>query len=387
MEDKDSQYQAWSLDRIVSTMLYGAGIALFFIFVYRLSAYLAPFFVAFLVAYILDPVADRIQKLVRNRTVAVILTLLLVVLLHSLVIVLVYPSIQREYQHAIVLIDQADLMTRMMEIIPPEVMLYLESLWEDAGLSSFLTNENINKYGDSLVDAGLKLITGTFNVMTGIFSLVAFCLYLIFLLIYFDKMFANWRDYIPKLYRQPVSRLVLDIEKQMQSYFRGQTLIVLCVSVLFAVGFKIIGLPLGIMLGIIVGLMNFVPYLQIFGFIPASLLGLISYVESGDPLYWILLKIFLVFTVVQLIEDLFLTPKIMGEATGLNPVVILLSLSVWGGLFGVVGMIIALPMTSLLITYYKLFVLDNYQKMGSVVSPSPPSAPTDSEAAGQPNSE
>ena len=126
----------------------------------------------------------------------------------------------------------------------------------------------------------------------------------------------------------------------------------------FAIGFQIIGLPMGIGLGIMSGILNLVPYMQILGALPAVLLGLIQAAETGRPFWVILLSIAAVFVFVQIIENMILTPTIMGEVTGMGPAWILLSLSIWGALLGFVGMIIALPLTTLLISYYKRFVLN-----------------------------
>jgi Predicted permease len=110
-------------------------------------------------------------------------------------------------------------------------------------------------------------------------------------------------------------------------------------------------------MGLLIGLLTMVPYLKSLALIPALSLGLLQSVETGQSLGSILLGIAIVFVVIQLLEDLFLTPRIMGKVTGLNPAVILLSLSVWGSLMGMVGLIIALPITTLIISYYKRFVL------------------------------
>lgn len=143
----------------------------------------------------------------------------------------------------------------------------------------------------------------------------------------------------------------------MQVYFRSQAKIVLIVSILFAVGFKIIGLPLGIGLGLLIGLFNFVPYLQWLGVPLAAFLALLYSLETGSN-FWVMMGlVLLVMGIVQLIQEVILTPKIMGSSMGLNPAIILLSLSIWGGLLGILGMVIALPMTSLMIAYYRRFVL------------------------------
>jgi predicted PurR-regulated permease PerM len=173
----------------------------------------------------------------------------------------------------------------------------------------------------------------------------------------YEKISNGWIHIIPPKYRTFISELAEDLETGMNRYFRGQALVASLVGVLFAIGFSIMGLPLAIIIGLFLGLLNMVPYLQVIGIAPCLLLGLLQAAESGTSYGLILLFITLVFIIVQCIQDLYLVPKIMGDVTGMNPAIILLSLSIWGALLGVTGMIIALPMTTLCISYYKRFVL------------------------------
>jgi predicted PurR-regulated permease PerM len=115
-------------------------------------------------------------------------------------------------------------------------------------------------------------------------------------------------------------------------------------------------MPMGIAMGLIIGLLNMVPYMQALGIPPCIVLCLIQSAQTGQPVWLTLLLMAIVFIVVQSIQDMYLTPKIMGNVTGMSPAMILLSLSVWGALFGVIGMIIALPLTTLIIAYYDRYV-------------------------------
>ena len=143
----------------------------------------------------------------------------------------------------------------------------------------------------------------------------------------------------------------------MNSYFRGQSLIALIVGILFSIGFLIIDFPLAVGLGLFIGLLNLVPYLQLIGLVPTIILALMKSLETGQNFWFIMLLALIVFAVVQAIQDMYLTPRIMGKVMGLNPAVILLSLSVWGALLGFIGLIVALPLTTLCLSYYRRFVL------------------------------
>jgi predicted PurR-regulated permease PerM len=145
----------------------------------------------------------------------------------------------------------------------------------------------------------------------------------------------------------------------MNKYFRGQAMVAFCVGILFSIGFLIIDFPMAVGLGLFIGLLNMVPYLQLIGFVPTILLAIVKAAETGQNFWMIMLMAVVVFAVVQAIQDAILTPKIMGHVTGLNSAIILLSLSIWGSLMGILGMIIALPMTTLLISYYQKYIVKN----------------------------
>ena len=120
-------------------------------------------------------------------------------------------------------------------------------------------------------------------------------------------------------------------------------MVAFCVGVLFSIGFLIVGMPMAIGLGLFMGLLNLIPYMQTLGFVPMIFLSLMKAADTGQS-FWLIFGLgALVVLVVQLIQDMVLVPKIMGSAMGLNPAVILLSLSVWGSLLGFIGLIIALP--------------------------------------------
>ena len=163
---------------------------------------------------------------------------------------------------------------------------------------------------------------------------------------------------LPNKYRTFASNLVHDVQDGMNRYFRGQALVAFCVGILFSIGFLIIDFPMAIALGLFIGALNMVPYLQIIGFLPTILLAILKAADTGQN-FWIIIACALaVFAIVQIIQDTFLVPKIMGKITGLNPAIILLSLSIWGSLMGMLGMIIALPLTTLMLSYYQRFIIN-----------------------------
>lgn len=199
------------------------------------------------------------------------------------------------------------------------------------------------------------LISGTASFLAGLIGLAVIGLYFIFLLLDYDTV-RGWKELIPSAYRESVTGVVNDFESAMNNYFRGQAAVAFICGLLFALGFFLIGLPLSILLGLFIGLLNMIPYLQILGLIPAGLLALLHALESGSSIWMALGLTGLVFVVVQIIQDTILVPKIMGKVTGLNPAMMMLSLSIWGKLLGLLGLIIALPTTYLLLVYYRRLI-------------------------------
>ena len=126
---------------------------------------------------------------------------------------------------------------------------------------------------------------------------------------------------------------------------------------MFCIGFTIIDFPMAIGMGILIGIMDLVPYLHTFALIPTAFLSLLKAADTGQNFWMIFGMAVLVFIIVQIISDMVVTPKIMGKAMRLNPAILLLSLSVWGALLGFIGLIIALPLTTILIAYYQRYIV------------------------------
>lgn len=181
---------------------------------------------------------------------------------------------------------------------------------------------------------------------------------MVFILLDYESIAEGWLHLLPGKYRTFASNLVNDIQDGMNRYFRGQALVAFCVGILFSIGFLIIDFPMAIALGLFIGALNMVPYLQIIGFLPTVILAILKAADTGENFWVILAGALVVFIVVQAIQDGFLVPRIMGKITGLNPAIILLSLSIWGSLLGMLGMIIALPLTTLMLSYYQRFIIN-----------------------------
>lgn len=325
----------------------------------RLYGVLLPFFVSFLLAWLLDPLVSFIQNKcrVRYRGLSVAITLILFVGLLSLAIYLIIPAMGREVKSAAVAVEQYFAHFDADRHFTPEQQEKIQSTLDGLNLKSLLSYPEVRSAIKDFIPQLGSWITGGLSWLSELVVLLIGLMYLIFLMIAFPRIRANWRKYIPQKYYTQVTTIVHELSVNMNAYFRGQGLVALCVGILFAIGFTIIGMPMGFVMGLIIGVLNLVPYMQALGIPPCILLCLVQSAQTDQPVWLTLLLMTIVFIVVQTFQDMFLVPKIMGEVTGMGPAAILLSLSFWGALMGVIGMIIALPLTTLGISCYKHYVL------------------------------
>ena len=189
-------------------------------------------------------------------------------------------------------------------------------------------------------------------------------LYLFFILLDYEYLSKNWIKIFPKDSRPFWNELMDDVEKALSNYIRGQGTCAMIMGILFCIGFSIIDFPMAIGLGVLIGIMDLVPYLHGFGLIPAALLAGLKSAETGQSYFVVFGMVLAIFGIVQIIMDAIVVPKVMGKHMGLNPTILLLSLSVWGTLLGFIGLIIALPATTLIMAYCRRYVTKEEQGNG-----------------------
>lgn len=349
----------YTFDRVVRMLIGLTVLVLLFLLIKRLSGVLLPFLIAWLLAYLLQPIVHFFQYKLKfkSRVLSIAATLLVFMGVLVSVVWVLTPIVTGEIQKVSHLISDYSQNINVNSFLPVTWQNEIRNYLMHLDIQSILKDENIMEGIKKLAPQLWDLIYGSVDFVLGLAVVLVVFLYLVFILLDFENISTGMIGIIPVKYRTLVVEIIEDMEAGMNRYFRGQSLIGLIVGVLCAIGFSIIQLPLAIVAGLLIGVLTIVPYLKVVGLIPCAILGLLQSVETGHSYVSILLGIVIVFVVVQMIEDLFLTPKIMGKVTGLNPAVIMLSLSIWGSLMGMVGLIIALPVTTLIISYYKRFVL------------------------------
>ena len=345
----------WVVRSIITVLI----LAVLYILIHRLSGVLLPFLISFVVAYMLAPIVKFFQETCRlkNRLLSILVTLLLISGIISGIVAALVPAISKQATSLSQSIKHYISQTDSISYFSPEFNAEIKELIQGLDIKTLLQTNEVQEGIKKAIPVLSEWIGNGINALGGLAVAFVCILYIIFLLIDYEKITKNWLKYIPERFSTTIQMLITDLDRNMNAYFRGQALVAGIVGILFAIGFQIIGLPMGIGIGLMIGVLNLVPYMQALGIPPCILLALIQASETGRPVWVTLLCLAAVFIIVQTIQDMLLVPKIMGDVTGMGPAWILLSLSIWGSLLGVVGMIIALPLTTLLVSYYKRFVL------------------------------
>lgn len=349
-----------TFDSFIRAVILGAIIIGVLMLLKRLSGVLLPFFLAWLIAYLIYPLVSFFQHKLRlkNRIISIFCALLTLSVIGSVAFYLLVPPMIQEFLRVKDLLIEYFSTTHTASNVPTTLSEFIRQNIDLHILEQMFSQENILDALKVTVPKLWALISESINLLFGFFTVFLILLYIVFILLDYESISEGWAHLMPKKYRKTVTGILNDVKDGMNRYFRGQALVALCVGILFSIGFLIIDFPLAIGLGLFIGALNMVPYLQIIGFVPTIMLAILKAADTGDNFWIIIASAAAVFIVVQIIQDGYLVPRIMGKITGLNPAIILLSLSIWGSLMGMLGMIIALPLTTLMLSYYQRYIIN-----------------------------
>lgn len=344
----------WNIDRIMKLIIGLAIATVIIMLIFYLRDVLLPFFVACFIAYMLQPLVELNRRMTheKGRIISSILALLEVAMVIGTVVYIFLPHVESELDTLNTIIHDV---TSGKRSLPPEyvsVIDWVEKYVNPKGLKDMISDLHIG----TIISKGTSLLNESISVIVGVLGWALTLIYVLFILIDYPQIVRGFKLIIPHKYRENAMVVVHEVQDSMDHYFRGQGYVALCAAVFYCIGFSIVGLPLAIPMGILVGILYMIPYFQYVTLIPVAIICAL-YSLSGEATFVSLFgKSLLVYLVSQSICDYILTPHIMGKEMGLNPAVILLSLSVWGSLLGIIGMIIALPVTSLIMVYYERFI-------------------------------
>lgn len=322
---------------------------------YLLAPVLTPFVAAALLAYIGDPLADRLQKLGMPRTAAVITVFVLTFLFIALLVLLVVPLIQSQ-------------ISALMDALP-EIARRAEEVWLPgiAGLLNIEGEENIGigpflaRYSDMAGSWGATVL-GALTRSGGALAAAVLSLFLVPILTFYllrdwDQILAHLSALLPGQERKTIVRLARETDEVLGAFLRGQLLVMLALAVIYSAGLGLVGLKFAVAIGVVAGLVSFVPYL---GFIFGIALAFLTVALEPDPL-WKMVGVVITFSVAQMLEGSILTPKLVGDRIGLHPVLIIFAVAAGGQLFGFFGVLLALPAAAVLSVLVR-FLYQRYLK-------------------------
>ncbi len=350
-----SNHKVITFDQVIRGIIAIVLVGLLVWLIDYLKHVLLPFCVACLVAYLLEPVVEFQQKKLglKRRLIPVVLTLLEATVVVVGIGCIIVPMAISELDQLEVLIQASS--GKSYSLFPPEVRDFIYNTFDVEALKESLDPQQLLE----MVSSGGSVLNATIDLVMHTIEWLLTFIYVIFIMLDYRNLMRGFNRMVPPRYRPKLYPIFDEIKVNMARYFRSQAVIAACAAVFYCIGFTIVDLPLAIVMGVLVGVLYMIPYVQYVTLLPVAIL---CYLDSltGAATFWTELgQCALVYVVSQCICDYFLTPKIMGKTLGLNPAIILLSLSVWGTLLGIIGMIIALPATALLITYYKRLILDD----------------------------
>jgi predicted PurR-regulated permease PerM len=323
--------------------------------IYLLAPVLTPFVAAALLAYIGDPLADRLERLKLPRTLAVVAVFLLTILVLALLVLLVGPLIRSQVSALFSALPKIILSVEQEWL--PNIMGFLDiEPGEDIGVGAFL-----ERYSD-MAGTWATTILMSVSKSGGALAAAVLSLFLVPILTFYllrdwDQIKSHLSALIPSKQRATVLKLAHETDDVLGAFFRGQVLVMFALGAIYATGLSIVGLKYAVAIGVVSGLVSFVPYL---GFVFGIGLAALTVVLEPNPLL-LMVGVVVTFSIAQLLEGSFLTPKLVGDRIGLHPVIIIFAVAAGGQLFGFFGILLALPAAAVLSVLVR-FAYDRYLK-------------------------
>lgn len=316
---------------------WGVVTAIFAVVLWFLGDVLLPFVIGSAIAYFIDPVADRLERAGLSRIAATAVITIVAILLAVLIGLLVIPTLISQS------IDLINIMPQLFQDLQSFIAKHFPSLLVEGSSA----RETLNTIGEAIKERGPALIETALGSALSVLNIVVLLIVVpvvsVYMLLDWDRMIARIDELLPRDHAPIIRQLARDIDDTLASFIRGMGTVSLILGAYYAIALMLVGLNFGLVVGVIAGLVTFIPYLG--ALIGGSLaIGLALFQFWGD---WTSIGLVAaVFAIGQVVEGNFLTPKLVGGSIGLHPVWLLLALSVFGALFGFVGMLVAVPVAA-----------------------------------------
>ncbi|MBQ1823527.1 MAG: AI-2E family transporter [Fibrobacter sp.] len=354
-------YRRWTLDRVMHFVLLVLGTVVILWLVNYLRGVLFPFFAAFLLAYIVDPLVTRLTVKVKHRIVAVLIVLASAILIAGVGLRIFVPMVVGEVRNLGVLISKmfndSEWSARIANLMPGDLYQTIRGMisWEQlaSAMQSLDFWNEVQNVASKVLPGAWGVLSYTGSVFLWFSGAAVIFMYLVFIMLDMPKLRKGVLNVVPLRLQKEASSFAHETDRFMGTYFRAQSLVALTVGILYAIGFGVMGLPMGVAFGLFSGALNMIPYMQLTTIPMALLLAVVYTLNTGMPFWEVAVIIASIYLAVQVIEDFFLVPRIVGKSMNLPPVGILLSISIWGKLLGFLGLLVAIPFTCLCLVYIK----------------------------------
>lgn len=316
---------------------WGIAAAVLFVVLWFLGDVILPFVLGAAIAYFLDPVADRLQRLGLNRALSVVVITILTIIIFVALGLLVVPT----------LVTQATSLVNTAPELLEKLQQFLNNYFPQVADAESTLRQSLTAVGDTIKERGGQMLetligslSSVINVLVLLFIVPVVAVYMLY---DWDRMVARIDDLLPREHAPVIRHLALEIDKALAGFIRGMGTVCLILGVYYAIALMLAGLQFGLFVGALAGFITFIPYVgAVIGGVLA--IGLALFQFWGDWLHIGLIAG--IFVVGQVMEGNFLTPKLVGSSVGLHPVWLIFALSVFGTLFGFVGMLVAVPVAA-----------------------------------------
>jgi predicted PurR-regulated permease PerM len=311
--------------------------AVFLLVLWALGQVILPFLVGGAIAYFLDPVADRLERMGLSRVLAtvVIFVILFAVVILSLLVII--PT----------LVQQTNDLIQSVPDLFNQLRSWLTERFPDVIDEGSPVRQSLASIGETIQSRGGELLQQLLSSAAGVVNVLVFLVVApvvaFYMLLDWDRMTARIDDLLPRDHAPTIRRLAGDIDRTLASFVRGQGTVCLILGTFYAVALMVVGLQFGLVVGLIAGLLTFIPYVG--ALVGGALsVGLALFQFWGD--WWLIVIVAAIFQAGQMVEGNILTPKLVGSSVGLHPVWLIFALSAFGTLFGFVGMLVAVPVAA-----------------------------------------
>ncbi|MFQ6551677.1 AI-2E family transporter [Aestuariibius insulae] len=351
---------------------WGIAAVIFLVTLYLLGDVILPFILGGAIAYLLDPIADRLERLGLSRVGSVIVITIGVILIFTILLLAVVPLLLDQIPRAV-----GAIRTFLDDPQGRLASSYPAFFGEDGRFADFLAPdgaaaEYFQQIGEAIQSRAGQLLNGLAGAAGGfvnilvLFVLVPFITF--YLLLDWDRMVARIDELLPRDHAPTIRQIFADIDKTLAGFLRGQGLVCVILGIYYAIALALVGLNFGVLIGLLAGFISFIPYVgAIVGGVLA--IGVALFQFWGE--WWWIVAVWAIFQSGQFVEGNILTPNLVGSSVGLHPVWLIFALSVFGALFGFVGLLVAVPVAAM-IGVVARFAIDRYKSSKLYWGFSPP---------------